>query len=92
MHPIVTALGMTRNRFIFLWRHFHVSEATKEDLQDSFENDLNDNEEGLVEENMERIQVNQESEVQEDEQEESEKEEKETKVWFPKLEPLVNHV
>ncbi len=50
MHPIVITLGMTRDRYIFLWRHFHVSEATKEDLKDSFKNDLNDNDEDLVEE------------------------------------------
>ena len=44
-HPVCQAYGMTRDRFCFLWRHFHLVEQdvtedenfTEEDEEDVFE-------------------------------------------------------
>ena len=52
-HPPVQELGMTRDRFKFLWRHFHCNTVTDEELD--AEIPLTDNDNGNGDELMEGV-------------------------------------
>ena len=91
-HVITNELGMSRDRFKFLWRHFHVSSDF--DSKDGEEVEENDNEE-LVEQTVERVVYDQEEMLDEDQNvEEDEKNNLPVKevVWFAKLKTLIDHV
>ena len=72
----MSELKMTREQFKFIWRHFHVQtpenvleslqEESKDDILDdsSYEGDENDSR-YLVEQNMERLQQDQEEKLSE---------------------------
>ena len=62
-HVITNELSMSRDRFKFLWRHFHVSSDF--DSKDGEEVEENDNEE-LVEQTVERVVYDQEEMLDED--------------------------
>eukprot|EP00957_Ditylum_brightwellii_P022588 1703884-Ditylum_brightwellii.AAC.1 len=70
-HKITTMLGMTRDRFSFIWRHFHVQSnaaSYQEEVSDS-ENDTKEDEqveEHLVEQRMEKMQVEEEERNRDD--------------------------
>ena len=54
-HPICHALDMSRDRFFFIWRHFHLNQP----IQNDFENKIGDNsdetDEPLEEIHLERV-------------------------------------
>ncbi len=60
MHAVTSDLGMTRDRFQFIWRYFHVQDFDKDELDDDGENDDEEEDRGLVEQTMERVQHEQE--------------------------------
>ena len=69
-HVITKELGMSRDRFNFLWRHFHVS---SDDLDEVEETDGEETEnEDLVEQTVERVVRDQDDEVVEEEKSEDE--------------------
>ena len=94
VHDLCNELGMSRNRFRFLWRFFHCNHP----IEDDFEIDNNDADdlellEGgetiVMEQTLERVQVD-----QDDDDEEIHHDEPKTKqvsVWFEKLEPFIKH-
>ena len=100
-HPLVHELGMTRSRFLFIWRHFHVSAPSvnpnsihteAEEIDDSTVDD------SPVEPSVERIVAHQERDLQQQNGEESEQSEdgrianeEDIQVWFNKIKPLVDH-
>ena len=93
-HRIATELGMTRNRFDFLWRHFHCNTPQQQDSDDddydSEDDDDDHNEDGedfLV---VDRLRNRGREEV-ENEKEDGEEDEEEKKVWFDKIKPLLDH-
>ena len=92
-HPLCKTLGMTRDRFEFLWRHFHIHDPGDAISADDGE-DLDDNEDAeLVTIGLDRVAREQESAAgEEPEQEESEDEMKKREVWFEKLRPVIDHV
>ena len=60
-HSICSELGMTRDRFMFLWRHIHVGEINAEDIDsDEEKEEKEDDADDLMEQNMERVQQDQE--------------------------------
>ena len=90
-HPLAHELGMTRDRFAFLWRHFHVyiPDNTYDD-DDNVDGGDDEEDEELVEQGLERVQREQEEELVDDESQEDNEET--TKVWFEKIQHLVDHV
>lgn len=106
-HSIEQELGMTKGRFQFMWRHFHVYVPTNMHDEDDVLNgddssDEEDNGGELVEQTMERVQreqetaeVNENSDLEEEDeenQEQPDEEEQNNNVWFDKLKPLIDHV
>ena len=91
---------MTRDRFMFLWRHIHVGEINAEDIDsDEEKEEKEDDADDLMEQNMERVQQDQEedgSETVDGETVKDKVEEKKidetTKVWFHKLQSFIDHV
>mgnify|MGYP003324008950 FL=1 len=98
-HPLVHELGMTRNRFLFIWRHFHVSPPSEDPNSIHVEDDEIDDvvDDSPIEPTIERIVADQE-EMQQQSGEGNERLEDEpiaskedVQVWFNKIEPLVDH-
>ena len=99
IHPIAKELGMNRDRFLFLWRHIHIGEISTEDIEPDEKDDDDDDEK--LDQTVERVQQDQEEEVLEKNDgdmpnlvnaSKAKKAEESTKVWFHKLQFLVNHV
>ena len=103
-HRIFHELGMGRDKFMFMWRHFHVSEPEESDIHtESDEIENNDGEEDLLETRIERIVQDQEMLQEENEEEDgssqkdsnednNEKKKKDDKEhWFKKIKPFINH-
>ena len=97
-HKIAKDLDMSRDRFTFMWRFFHVGDLGDDDNEASQANDV-DNEE-LIETGLDRVQVekelteetsNTEDEV-EDEEQSNEEEATNKDVWYNKLTFIINHV
>ena len=86
IHPIATAFGMSRNRFQFLWRHFHIDDTESGDAED-IAGDEEETEEDLVELSLERVQreqeMNEENNIDNDKQKKI--------VWYEKLAFLIDH-
>ena len=96
-HKVCDALGMNRDRFEFIWRHFKVSKPVTEDHEndDQIDLDNNDDEEDLIELQIERVVRDQEEDAEEkkvSEEEVVDENEKKKVVWFDKIEPLVENV
>eukprot|EP00957_Ditylum_brightwellii_P173254 13190005-Ditylum_brightwellii.AAC.1 len=58
-HPIASMLGMTRDRFGFIWRHFHVQSNTAIYQEENLDSDDDTDKDGkgkeyLVEQCLER--------------------------------------
>ena len=94
VHKIMSDLGMTRDRFKFLWRHFHVfqEEEIVEEDEDVGDDDFDNDSDGFVEMRTERVQREQQQQVNEEEEEEEELTHNKNKVWFDKLQFLIDHV
>ena len=95
-HPICSVNGMTRDRFAFLWRHFHCNCTTDDDFKSS-DNETEDEseEDQLVDMHIERVQREQEVQIADDEDlnlEEDSPDSEESKVWYEKVKPLVDHM
>ena len=54
-HNIAHELGMTRERFKFIWRNFHVSHPTEDDYVDAGNKNYNDDDKELLHTTMERV-------------------------------------
>ena len=93
VHLLCKTLGMTRDRFEFLVRHFHVHDRGDVIIADDGE-DLDDDEDAeLVTIGLDRVGREQESvTIEETEQEGSEAEMKKREVWFEKLCSVIDHV
>eukprot|EP00957_Ditylum_brightwellii_P080423 6116899-Ditylum_brightwellii.AAC.1 len=70
-HSITSMLGMTRDRFGFIWRHFHVQSDTatyqKENLDtDDDTEEVEEREEYIVEQCLERAQAEEEKRYRDD--------------------------
>ena len=98
-HLLVHELGMTRHRFLFIWRHFHVSPPSEDPNSIHVEDDEIDDvvDDSPIEPTIERIVADQE-EMQQQSGEGNERLEGEriaskedVQVWFNKIEPLINH-
>ena len=99
-HPIVSQFGLTRDRFNFIWRNFHIAES--DDTEGDEVEDNDDEEEDLVDIGFERIQREQEQQEGEDDDgseeddgnESSNVSETSTKktVWYEKVQFLIDHV
>ena len=102
-HKICNELGMTRNRFRFMWHHFHCNVPTEDDYNKDIlgmgkENDT------MIQDgiDMERIWIEQEEQnandyekhEEEDEMNEEEGGDSSTndKKWYDKLAPLIDHM
>ena len=60
-HPICEINGLNRERFEFIWRHFHCNHATDDDfVQENEKNEDENNEDELVTFSLERVQHDQE--------------------------------
>ena len=98
-HPLVHELGMTRDRFLFIWRHFHVSQPSLDPITIHTEDDEIDDStvnDGPVEQSTERIVADQEEEMQQQGRNELDDgehiaSEEEVQVWFNKIQPLVDN-
>ena len=100
-HKIANDLGMTRERFSFMWRHFHCY-LPKDTYDDDDDDDLNgsdddDGDDELVEQVGERVMADQdnlEDSEESDGDSENEKEDEANKKpgWFDKLKVLIDHV
>ena len=98
-HPLVHELGMTRDRFLFIWRHFHVSQPSVDPITIHTEDDEIDDStvnDAPVEQSTERIVADQEEEMQQQGRNELDDgehiaSEEEVQVWFNKIQPLVDH-
>ena len=64
INSVTTELAMTRHYFQFLLQHFHVQANTNndKDLEDVDSDDEGDEQEGLMEQGLERVQRDQEEE------------------------------
>ena len=81
-------MKMTRGRYFFMWCHFHVDIAIDTDDIDNSENNMDH----LVEQSMERVQQDQvESESKENSNQNQTVDTDNKRVWFYKLEVLINH-
>eukprot|EP00957_Ditylum_brightwellii_P152473 11606490-Ditylum_brightwellii.AAC.1 len=91
---------MTRDRFAFLWCHFHVYEDQNiEEAEDTTsEDDEGSGDDNLQEMYLERVQQEQdenEDEEESDDEEDNEEEKEdeiESKVWYFKLQKWIYHV
>ena len=95
-HPICLENEMSRNRFRFIWRHFHVNHqgATAGEVDDLQDGEITACE---VEQVVDRVERDQGTDLGSESESESEDEvtvstfEDNKKVWFDKLSPLINH-
>ena len=78
-HPVCQAFGMTRDRFCFLWRYFHLVE---QDVSED-ENYTKENEEDIFEWDYVRNEPNSLGQDEYDE---------ETRHWFYEIEPLMKQL
>ena len=99
-HDLCIQLGMSRNRFRFLWRFFHCNFPIETDFDEVEQSDVgggaNEEEETvMVQQVIERVQREQEEDDNEDEifDDGGAIDQNRTKqsVWFNKLEPFINH-
>lgn len=88
-HRIASELGMTRERYEFMWRHFHVS--TPDVSSCDAEEDEDGSAEDLVELSLERVELEEQSSVSID-SDNDEEDASDHEVWYTKLETLINHV
>ena len=89
-HPVCNDLGMIRDRFEFLFCHFHCNSVTDEDLEIEEEGERDENsEEEIIAMDLERVQHEQDNDTREDKDDEDYNKQK--KVWYTKVQPLVNH-
>ena len=96
-HPICCVNGMTRDRYEYLWRHFHCNCATDDDFTSSTDDvEEENNDEELIELQVERVQRDQEAQIGDDEDpnldEDETPETEESGVWYEKIKPLVDHM
>ena len=99
-HPIVNELGMTRDRFQFMFRHFHTNVPHANDIHNE-EDEVEESEEELAEGNVTRDEREQDVDTHlantEDIEEEQEvnmgdkQGENRKEVWFEKIRPLIDH-
>ena len=94
---------MTPDQFKFLWRHFHCNTVTDEDIDAEVGITDDENADELMEGAPERIFQDQERIVcdqelgnrnkgeMSDDKEENEEEKEKKKVWYHKVEPIVDH-
>ena len=61
-HAIVKAFGMNRDRFEFLWGHFHIQDFTEDGENDPDDYNLDDDE-GIEEIALERVQREQDDQL-----------------------------
>ena len=93
-HPLVHELGMTRDRFLFIWRHFHVSDPSENMNSIHTEADEIDDvtaDDAPVVTAVERIVADQEENGEERDETEEIASEEDVRVWFDKIKPLVDH-
>ena len=90
-HLITKELGMSRDRFNFLWRHFHVSSDDLDEVEEVNESET-ENEE-LVEQTIERVVRNQDDGdfFEEEQTEEEINLPVQEAVWFSKLKAIIDH-
>ena len=103
IHPLLKKIGLSRDRFLFLWRHFHIrfnSGKEEYDNEDAVEFEEDDN---VFMQRMERVVRDQEDKAvtgelsdEEDEDEDEVEavdldEEDEKEVWFHKLQDFMTH-
>ena len=94
-HVLCNQCGMTRNRFRFLWRYFHTNHPIEDDYESEATETRHDNDGLMVEQVMERVQIEQEGNDNDNDHDTetvpvpppSDK----VAVWFEKLEPLISH-
>ena len=95
-HKICNALGMTRDRFEFIWRHFKISSPSVNDETNEISGDSGDEDDDglLIEGMLECVVHDQEEETEEEITIEDEEDVSVTNknVWFNKITPLANHV
>lgn len=93
---------MTRDRFNFIWRHFHITAPDELEEEDDLQDDEDDTLD-LVEQTCERVVQDQENEGIFDENKTNEEDNESTSnetegsttpelVWFQKLKPFIDHV
>ena len=86
---------MTRERYEFLWRHFHISAPDNSSSRPE-EDEEGSVEEDLVEIKLERVELEEEennvSVDGADDDDEEEDSDDGHEVWFTKLEKLIDHV
>ncbi len=94
-HDLCIQLGMTRNRFRFLWRYFHCNHPNEDDFENN--DDAAEEDDTFVAQTMERVQVDQEEEEEDTcadggaQEEVDERKSRKVSLWFNKLEPIINH-
>ena len=96
-HPICIENGMTRNRFRFIWRHFHVSHQSETGGREVQDNQDGETMAGEVHQRVNRVEREQDNDL--DSESDSDSEDGTTvdnnddskKVWFDKLSPLIEH-
>ena len=102
LHEVCTVNGMTRNRFRFIWRNFHLNHEEDSGIGDNDNSDSNEDDEEddlLVEIGMERVEVDQENELEEanggaaddEDDEDGDTLTKKKDVWFDKIAYFVDH-
>eukprot|EP00957_Ditylum_brightwellii_P137241 10463682-Ditylum_brightwellii.AAC.1 len=102
-HQIAKELGMTHDRFIFLWQNFHIYNVKDLDVQAEKEagtSDEDDKEVNLYDDSIEQIQHDQEdsnekNKSEDDEETETKSEEDDETsqtVWYYKLKHLIDNV
>ena len=99
-HDLCNQCGMSRNRFRFLWRYFHTNHPIEDDFEEC--DAANEEEETLIEQCIERVQVDQEEEqdLQDDADTQdsvdsttqvNDNSRKKVSLWFDKMEPFISH-
>ena len=98
-HPICYVNGMTRQRFEFLWRHFHSNHATDVDFTvdaEEVENE-SDDDDIIVDQSVERVQREQDImqsdfDIGDEDEEQQEEKQIEKQLWYHKVKPVVEHM
>ena len=103
-HQLAHELSMTKGRFQFLWRHFHIYVPNENfDDDDAVDGDGDEDDDVLVEQQFERVQREQmEAETEEETNDDDDtntgissedtQQNQEQTIWFSKLKPLIDHV
>ena len=99
-HSLVHELGMTRDRFKFMWRHFHVSAPSLPSDLHTESDETDDDGSDLLETAVDRVELDQQQMLGEmnnnDDMNNNDADDEtataeEIKTWFDKIKPLVDH-